>query len=263
MNSAQQRFERFRLPILLTLLIGPLAALGAGADSPLESAIDLHVAGQEAAVESQKRVDALADDSQAMLQEYRLVTGQLDDLKAYDDQLERLPKTQESELASFATQLESAKRTQREIVPLLGRMVETLAEFVALDLPFLPQERGKRLESLRAMLDDPAVALPDRYRRVMEAYQIETDYGRTIESYSQALVQNGVSRTVDILRIGRVALLYTTFDRTESGYWDRATGAWIKLPQDRNHAIARGIQMARKETPPDFIEVPVPAPVAP
>jgi hypothetical protein len=96
----------------------------------------------------------------------------------------------------------------------------------------------------------------------MEAYQVEADYGRTIEAYGAPLQHDGDARTVDFLRVGRVALVYTTFDRTESGYWDRATKSWKALPQEYNHAVARGLQIARKQSPPDMLLAPVPAPEA-
>ncbi len=229
---------------------------------PLESAVETNIEGQNEAVQSQQRVDKLAEETANLLGEYREVTRQTDSLRAYDDQLERLLKKQDEELVAIARQLANIEITQRQIVPLMLRMLEVLENFIALDVPFLPDERRLRMAALKEMMDQPDVLLPDKYRRLMEAYQIEMDYGRTIEAYSGSLEQDGPSRTVDFLRVGRIALLYLALDGKEAGYWDTKTKTWQGLPKDYNRAIAEGLQIARKQAPPDFIELPISTPVA-
>ncbi len=54
----------------------------------------------------------------------------------------------------------------------------------------------------------------ERYRRLLEAYQIELDYGRTMISYKGKL-EDG--READFVRVGRVSLLYRTADGEEVG----------------------------------------------
>ncbi|MGH8587835.1 MAG: DUF3450 domain-containing protein, partial [Gammaproteobacteria bacterium] len=119
------------------------------------------------------------------------------------------------------------------------------------------------LASLKAMMDNPEVGLPERFRRIMEAYQVETDYGRTIEAYSGKLVRDGKPRTVDFLRAGRVALVYATLDGGETGYWDRGTGEWKTLPRDYGEPVKQALRVARKQSPPDLIRLPVAVAVAP
>ena len=66
----------------------------------------------------------------------------------------------------------------------------------------------------------------------MEAYQVETDYGRTIEAYRGPLTLEGTTRTVDFLRVGRVALFYRALDGSLVGHWDREQRAWKQLGRD-------------------------------
>ncbi|MGQ0591205.1 MAG: DUF3450 domain-containing protein, partial [Gammaproteobacteria bacterium] len=152
--------------------------------------------------------------------------------------------------------------TQRDILPLMLRMLEVVVQFVTLDTPFLEQERTKRLDDLKAMKDRSDTTLAEKYRRLMEAYQIETEYGRTIEAYRGDLESGDKSRAVDFLRFGRVGLYYLTLDRREAGYWDNGARAWVVLPGEYRIDIERGLRIARKQAAPDLLKVPVPAPEA-
>ncbi len=248
----------------ITVLGSLFALLGAPAHAadPLGSAIDTRVGIQKEAADSQGRIDSMAEETHAMLLEYQQVTAQTDELKVFDDQLERQVQGQRTKLADFERQLATVRETQRGIVPFLVRMLSTLEEFVARDAPFLVEERKARLANLRAMMDDPEVGLPERFRRIMEAYQIETEYGRTIEAYSGKLERDGKSRTVDFLRAGRVALVYRTLDGSETGFWDRESRAWKTLSREYGEPLMQALRVARKQAPPDLLRLPVAVAVA-
>jgi hypothetical protein len=147
-------------------------------------------------------------------------------------------------------------------MPLMTRMLEVLQQFVALDTPFLASERKQRIEELGRMMDRSDVALGEKYRRLMEAYQIEADYGRTIEAYRGDLPGKDTARAVDFLRFGRVGLYYLTLDRHEVGYWDARAKAWATLPIEYRNDIEHGLRIARKQAAPDLLKLPVPAPEA-
>lgn len=244
------------IPILLVLSLSP----GVNAADKLDAAVTETVEANQTAHESQGRIDSMADDTRDLLQEYRNVLDKLESLRAYNDQLERLSENQDETLASLNRQLDSVEDTQREIVPFMLRMIEVLGEFISLDMPFLAEERQTRLETLRGMMDRPDVSLPDKYRRIMEAYQVEMEYGRTIEATTSAISINGEQNTVDLLRIGRVMLLYQTLDGTRSGYWDKQSTSWKLLPEEYNQSIQKGLHIARKQSPPDLFRIPVFAP---
>jgi hypothetical protein len=100
----------------------------------------------------------------------------------------------------------------------------------------------------------------EKYRRILEAYQIENDYGRTIESYKGELETGGETRTVNYLRIGRVALIYQTLDEKEAGAWIKEKGEWLELPNTYRTALRKGFRIARKQAAPDLLRVPIAAP---
>jgi len=154
---------------------------------PVEQLIETQSDAVTEAIRSQDTIDALADETQRMLSTYRNAIRQTESLRVYVEQLDRLLDSQQKEAASLETQLQEIEITQRDIVPLLVRMLDHLVQFVALDIPFLPQERLERLNRLRNTFDQSDLTIPEKYRRIMEAYQIETVYGRTIEGYRCAV----------------------------------------------------------------------------
>ncbi len=111
------------------------------------------------------------------------------------------------------------------------------------------EERALKAEKERALN-------AERYRRLLEAYQIELEYGRTMVSYKGKL-EDG--READFVRVGRVSLLYRTADGEESGYWDAEQKKWV-VANEYNKAIETAVLIATKESAPDLIMVPVPAP---
>jgi hypothetical protein len=136
-------------------------------------------------------------------------------------------------------------------------MIDALDDFVELDVPFLADERHERLKGLRELMSRSDVTDAERYRRIMEAYQVENEYGRTIEAYQGELELDGSTRHVEFLRVGRVAFLYQTLDGSETGVWDHRGGSWTPAPESRS-AVRTGIRIAHKQTAPDLLRLPVP-----
>ncbi|WP_284450940.1 MULTISPECIES: DUF3450 domain-containing protein [Methylophaga] len=223
----------------------------------LDEAIDTQVNTDIAAQKSQEKIDNLSDETTDMLAEYRDVLRQTQSLKSYNDQLQSLVNSQQEEMASIAEQLNNIETTQHDIVPLMLKMIDVLQQFVSLDVPFLKQERQTRLEALTAMMGRADVSLAEKYRRIMEAYQVETEYGRTIEAYQADLEDGEMKKTVDFLRIGRVSLYYLTLDGKEAGMWDNDKKQWVVLSDDYIQSITDGLKVAKKQLPPDLMVLPV------
>jgi len=254
-----------RLPraLIVVLLVTCAGWVGpAYAANPLRSGIQLQTKTDDAALRSQKRIDQLSQDTRELLQAYRRVTRELDSLRNYDEHLQRMVDAQQQAIDSLQAQLDGVQLTQRGVIPLLARMVDSLDRFVELDTPFLLDERRQRIAQLRELLHQPDASLADKYRRVMEAYQIETDYGRTLEAYRATLATGTGELSVDFLRIGRVVLLYRSLDGADAGVWDPRAQSWQVLPQQYQSALKQGFRVARKQTTPELLVLPVQAPEA-
>ncbi len=247
--------SRLRWALLVSVTsVTPLQA------EPLQAAVDAQTQADKAAAGSQQRIDKLQDETLTIAGKYQQALADTDSLKQYNAQLEGQVASQDAEVASLQRQLDDLQVTEREVQPLMQRMVDTFAEFVALDVPFLLDERMKRVEGLKEMMDRADVTISEKYRRILEAYQIELEYGRTLDAYEGHLGDGEQARTVAFVRLGRVSLMYQTLDGAETGYWNAAAREWVR-DDSYARAVKDALQVARKVGAPDLLRVPVPAPV--
>ena len=220
----------------------------------VQSSSDLNSKGSQAVVSD------LSDETQDLLGQYRLVLQQIDRLIAYNDYVERLIVDQEAQIKDIREQLDQFALIERGIVPLMLDSIETLDKFIDLDVPFLLEERKSRVARLRTIMNLSDVTVSEKYRQIMDAYQIETTYGRDIEAYTGLLEIGGVSRQVDFLRIGRTSLTYQTPDQEETGFWNKQDKQWEKLPNKYQNYVTQGLRVARKQVTPNLLELPIEAP---
>jgi Protein of unknown function (DUF3450) len=251
--------NRGAISLFLTCALA-LLPIVAGAQG-LDRAVKEQMGADEEARASQARIDQLDDQTQRMLGEYRRALADAESYDTYAKQLTAQIASQNEELAEIDRQLGEVDTTSREVLPLMLRMLDTLAQFVALDLPFLPEERTNRVALLQQMMGRADVTISEKYRRILEAYQVELDYGRTLEAYEGKLGSGDDARTVQFLRVGRVALLYQTLDGNETGYWDAGKKGWV-VDDSYRHGFRDGIAVAKKQRAPEMLMVPVPAPKA-
>lgn len=248
---------------LFILGLAPLAWLALPA--PAADEVDAMAKQGEARIkegqESQQQIDKLADQTGDLVSEYRTVIKMVEGLRIYNDLLQKQVDNQLSEIDALTESIDQVSLIERQVVPLMVRMIDSLEEFISLDVPFLPDERSERVASLRAMMLRADVTAAEKFRRVLEAYQIEGDYGRTIEAYKGNLELDGSDREVDFLRIGRVVLIYQAAGGDSIGVWDHDQGGWRELPAAAyRQQVAQGLRMARAQVPPDLLTLPVPAP---
>lgn len=207
---------------------------------------------------SQDRVDELGERRRDLAEEYRTVLREIEGLEAYNRQLERQLRLQGEEVAILDRSIAQATTVDRQILPLMLRMVEALEQFVALDLPFLPRERAERLQFVLEAIDRVDVTVAEKFRQVLEAYLIELEFGRTIEAYTGTVDVDGQKLEVDFLRVGRIGLYYQTLDGTQSARWDAASKQWTSLPASDRNPIRAAIRVARKLTAPNLLTLPLP-----
>lgn len=244
----------------LALIGGLLFASSILADNALDTALSKQVSTQHQGAQIQKHIDKLDDQTQAMLDEFRSGGIRLEDLTAYNAQMERLIDDQKSEIEQKDHQIRDIVAMQQEISPFLQRMIDVLEEFVNLDVPFLPDERQQRIEQLKQLMHRSDVSVSEKYRRIMEAYRVEAEYGHTLESYQGNLNGAAEPRSVEFLRLGRIGLYYLSLKGDEGGYWDTKTEQWTPLNAGSLEALAKAIRIAEKQTPPDLITLPVKSP---
>lgn len=228
---------------------------GALAADPLGTAIAQTQDANRAAKASQSRIDQLDDDTRKLFERYRSATAQSAQLGLYAQQLNTLLAQQQAEQTSLQRQLADVDRTERELMPLMLAMLDSLGKFIQLDLPFLKEERAERLSALQRMMSDTGVSIAEKYRRLLEAYQIEAQYGRTLGAE-----RSGIDgRAVDVLRVGRLAMFALSADGRDASFWDAQAKQWRPLQSRWVGDIAEGLRIARESATPQTLTLPVPA----
>ena len=243
--------------MLALCLLGP--GLGRSAE-PLDASIREQIQTAREAAESQQRIDATFDTTQGLLQQYRRSLDDLESLRAYNDHLARMTEAQDASIRALENELDQARVSRVEVIPLVQRMLDVLERFVALDVPFQQEERRERIDALRSSIDSPGLSIAEKYRRVLKAYQTELEYGRGVDAYRGRHPLEEQERAVDFLRVGRIALLYRTLDGSEVGLWDSGTKTWRPLPHHYQTAVEKGLGVAQKQRAPELLRIPVPAP---
>jgi hypothetical protein len=249
--------------IAAPLAVGSLLGIAtmAQADETLNQILKVGEAKNVSAAKSQVKIDKLADETRELLGDYKTVNKQIDGLKVYNTRLQNQIDNQIARIGDIEKAISDVTVIQRQMTPLVIRMIDGLEKFVELDVPFHMDERRKRVAFLRSNLDRSDVSVAEKFRQVLEAYKIESEYGRKLDAYKGSVEIDGAERDVNFFRVGRIALVYQTTDTELTGAWDQANRAWV--PLDRGEfrtAIMKGLRIARKEAAIDVMQLPIAAP---
>jgi len=212
---------------------------------------------QKEETNSQIKINKLDDETQKLLQIYRVTLKNIHNTKIYNQQLRDLIKNQKTEMVSLRQQIEQVKDTRQDILPLISRMIDSLDQFIDLDLPFLLEQRKGRVAELKSIMKKSNISVSEKYRRLLTIYEIENEYGRTISAYKGIQVVNNKSLTVDFLRVGRIALIYQTLNRKYMGYWNHKENTWKPLSSSYKEAVYKGLAIAKKQLAPDLLKIPI------
>ncbi|GLP96928.1 DUF3450 domain-containing protein [Paraferrimonas sedimenticola] len=215
----------------------------------------MHVAAEK----SQQKIDKYYDQAQDMLFEYGSTEDQRESLKGYNDYVAGLVADQEESMKLIQADIDYVETLRQGVVPLMFKMVETLEQFVALDLPFEQETRKNRVENLKSLLNSAEVSLAEKYRLILDAYDIENDYGRFVSATEGKLEVDGKEVLVDFFRLGRVALYAQSQDQKGAWMYDAKSKTWNKLEDRYLRELTKGIRIARKQGANDLFELPIPA----
>jgi hypothetical protein len=253
--------------VMITAAVAAGSLTGAAsishADETLNAILKVGENRNAQSAKSQVKIDKLAEETRELLGDYKTVMKQVDGLIVYNKRLEKQISNQEKRIEDIDNSISQVVVIQRQMTPLVIRMIDGLEQFVELDVPFHIDERRQRVAFLRGNLDRSDVSVAEKFRQVLEAYKIENEYGRKIDAYKGSVDIGGTERDVNFFRVGRVALLYQTTDTQVSGAWDQASRSWVELDNgEYRNAIMKGLRVARKEASIDVLNLPIAAPEA-
>lgn len=263
-NAIPMNKHRFKtIAFAVTMSVGALLGTSAAQANTVDAVLKVGQTKTVAAQKSQKKIDKLAGETGDLLQDYKTVMKQVDGLRVYNARLDKQIANQMKRIGDIETSIEQVTVIQRQVTPLIVRMIDGLEKFVKLDVPFHMEEREQRVAFLRTNLDRSDLSVAEKFRQVLEAYKIENEYGRKIDAYKGNVDINGVSTEVNFFRVGRVALVYQTTDAEVSGAWDKESKSFVELDEgEYRSAILKGLRVARKQASIDILKLPISAPEA-
>lgn len=236
-----------------TLLILPVSVYATDIDKA--AAIEAQTI-TEAAV-SQQRIDVSDEQSQTIKADIERLQREIENLTLYRNHLQSLVESQQQEQASLSRQLEEIAQTRQGIVPLMYRMIDDLSVWVETDLPIKRGQRQARIDSLKTLMTRADVADAEKFRRILEAYQIELDYGAKLGIYQETLVIDGVERDVDILHLGRLSLVAKSLNGEQFWFYDQPTSQWTAIEDHSHEALQQAYDVANKKQPPTLMALPL------
>jgi hypothetical protein len=257
-------FKNSIAAVLITsgaLLASPISFSAQDASKALESAITKGEQRADKAIKSQLKIDSIDADIRSSEREYRGVSKEIEGLEVYINQLNKQLAAQESEKTDIENSIRQVTLIERQITPLMLRMIDAIDRFVAADVPFQQQERLTRIANLKDLMGRSDVTVAEKYRNVMDAYQKEMSYGRTIKTYRDTLSLDGIEREVDFLRVGRISLMFLSLDGESLGIWDQQSKTWQPLEGDYKGKLIGALRIAREQAAPSLIKIPVAAPL--
>jgi Protein of unknown function (DUF3450) len=243
---------------LRTSVAAAVFSVGAAgiADAQLQTALSTGAQSTQDGASTQRQIDQIDDDRTDAELEYRALLQQIESQRLYVAQQEVFIQSQQNELDSLRLQIDSVGNIQRDLVPMLREMVDNLRQFVELDLPFQHDDRLAEVDELYDLIDEPGVSAAEKYRVILNRYEIEGSYGRGLRTYSENTTIDGNEVTQQILQVGRVALIRDTNGTLEMLY--RGASDWMPVPSSHNNDVQRAFRIAREVTTPEVFTVPLP-----
>jgi hypothetical protein len=245
--------------IRTSLMAGAAAIIVAGAaQAQLDTALNVARQSTQAGAQAQEQIDDLADQADSAEREFIALQDQIQSQRVFVQQQQVFLRSQEVELASLNRQLERVETIERDLTPMLLEMYVELERFIQADLPFQMEDRMERLADIEEALGDPLIPPAEKYRLLLNAYEIESSYGRSLRAYTQEVDVDGAAEQAELLQIGRVALIRRVAGNLEMVTKDNRE--WRPVPGSMANDVQRAFRIANELTTPDVFPAPLPGP---
>jgi len=215
------------------------------------------LADQVKSQQAQRSINKLDEKKRALIDQVKSLETEAESLEIYNQYLARLLADQDSEKLSLNAQIDGVVETRQGLVPLMISMLENLQTFIELDAPFLVTERQERLVQLQQMMDKADVSDAEKFRRLLTAYHIESEYGSKMGEYQGDLTLDGVQRTVNYFYLGRVVFVAVSLDSNSVWLWDRSSNNWVSVDAGYARDINKAIRIAQKTDIPALLKLPL------
>ena len=233
---------------LAGVLLGALIAVSAWGQD-VDALIEAEQNRLEQARRGQAQINQIAEQTRQRFDEYQILVKEIEGLRVYNDLMQARVDDQNRQLDELRASIDTVTVIERQVVPLMTRMIDGLERFIALDVPFREAERKQRVAFLRTLLTQSDVSTAEQFRIVIQAWQTEMDYGMFADAYPGEIEIDGVEREVEFFMLGRVGLYYVTPDNAAAGAWDQRSREWVPLTRADAEQIRAGIAVLDGGTP--------------
>ena len=244
---------------ITTTIVGVLALVGSNI-AAANALTDLQKADAKIlkdSAKSQAQINTIYEQTQDLLAEYRNTVDEGDVLRGYNDHVQRMVDDQKANILSLQQQIDGIDNIKQGVVPLMYKMIQTLETFIELDVPMNIEHRRERLANLQEVMTNSNVTTSEQFRLVLEAYEIETEYGTIFDTYQAEIDLGGTILTADFVHMGRIAFVAQSLDAKQAWLWNNEIRSWERLGDEYLKPVKDAIAMARKQLPMNLTKLPV------
>jgi hypothetical protein len=207
--------------------------------------------------QTQKKQEAWADEQAELTARLRAARAQVD----FFEKRKAVEQKEVSELEKGIAELQrrtvESVRLNESLIDTLNVVMARLESFVESDLPFLMDERRARIAGVKDALARPDFTGAEKLRRVLEALQVEANYGSLAEVYQEKIIVNDEEVHADMVRIGRVSVYWLTPDGQRVGEYDRAQGKWVDMDHKHLETVKVTREMALRMRSVEVVTLPL------
>ena len=211
----------------------------------------------KASKQSQQKISNIYEQTLTLLGDYRITVDEAETLSQYNDHIQLMVDDQLANIKSLEDQIGSIEKTKQGIVPLMYKMIDTLDKFVELDIPVSIVSRKERVKNLRDLLGESDTSVSEQFRMVLEAYEIEANYGTVFAAYQGELDLGDRTITADFVHMGRISLVAQSLDMKNVWVWNNESRGWEELGDEYLKPIKDAIAMARNQLPKNLTKLPI------
>jgi len=242
--------------LLFTLALTVLSSSGYAATAEQIQQQNQHTLQQERI--TQKHVVEWSQQREDLVNALLDQTTQLEWNRFQNKKFKQYVGHKKKNIVELQRQKQQMNLLRQELEPFLDHRLSELHQSVKDDLPFLPQERQQRLAFLDQSLTDPDLSLSEKLRRVLEALQIEADYGNSVEVTEETLPLATGDTMVQVLRLGRIGLFYLSYDGHHGAQWQPQQQQWLALEDNYLTTLQSTIDIIKQKRSAELVDLPLP-----
>lgn len=248
-----------RISVSLAAGVAALAIAGGSNAQQLDRALQIAQQSTQEGAQAQEQIDDVSERASNLEREYLALQEQIESQRVFVQQQQVFLQSQENEITELQRQLDRVGTIERDLTPMLLEMYVGLEEFIEQDLEFQMDARMDRLANIEETLGDSQISAAEKYRLILNAYEIEASYGRSLRSYAEQVMRGDTPVEAEILQIGRVALIRQYADG-DMEIRTKDSGEWRPVPGSFAASVQRAFRIAGEVTTPEVFVAPLPGP---